>query len=372
MLLTGLRAPGETGPVTLRTDGAVFADPAGHRPDEPVLELSGCLVLPGMIDLHVHGGGGHDLAASAEQLAGGVAFHRAHGCAATLVSLVTAPIAELCEQLSQVADACEDGPDAGAVLGAHLEGPFLSPARCGAQNPAHLTLPDRAAFADLLAAARGHLRMITVAPELPGALQVVDDAVAAGVLVAVGHTDASYQQTLAAFDHGARLATHLFNGMRPVHHREPGPVVAALERGVACELINDGVHLHPAAARLVRDRARPVLITDAIDAAGMGDGRYLLGGQQVLVTGGVARLARTGSLAGSVLTMAAAAGRALRDGWSVEAVAAATSGTAAELLGVTERFGSLTPGRRADAVVLDADGALRGLLDGGRWREPGN
>ena len=367
MLLTGVRTAGVDGETTLRVDGDRFATGPGDAA-EPRLDLAGCVLLPGGVDLHVHGGGGHDVATSAADLAGAVAFHHAHGTAATLASLVTAPVAALCEQLDRVADACERGVPAGVVVGAHLEGPFLSRVRCGAQNPEHLLAPDRGAFAELLAAARGHLRMITVAPELPGALDLIADALAADVLVAVGHTDASYEQTLAAFDAGAQLATHLFNGMRPVHHRDPGPVVAALERGVVCELINDGVHLHAAAARLARDRARPVLITDAIDAAGAPDGRYALGGQEVAVADGEARLASSDSLAGSTLTLDAAAGRALRDGWTVDEVTAAVSTLPAQLLGVDDRFGVVAPGRRADALVLDAGGRLRGTLDAGAWR----
>ncbi len=348
---------GPAGPGWVRLDGAAggrIADTGSGAPPQPA-DRHAAVLVPGFVDLHVHGGGGHDASRSPADLAGAVAFHRRHGTTATLVSLVTAPVERLCEQLGWIAELAAD-PDSG-VLGAHLEGPFLSAARCGAQNPAHLLDPDPDVWRALLEAGRGHLRTITVAPELPGALELVDAALAAGVVVAVGHTDAAYEQARAAFDRGATLATHLYNGMRSVHHREPGPVVAALEAGVACELINDGVHVHPAMLRLLDRDGHPVLITDAIDAAGAGDGDYRLGGQAVRVRDGVARLAAGGdggSIAGSTLTMDAAVRRAVDNRISLERAVAAASTTPAAVLGLGSSHGALAPGRRADLVLLDA------------------
>jgi len=327
------------------------------------MALAGALVVPGFVDIHVHGGGGHDMTASAQDMADAVAFHRGHGTTTSLVSLVTAPVDALCEQLSWAADLA----DAGEIAGAHLEGPFLSQVRCGAQNPDHLLDPDLGAFARMVEAARGHLKVITIAPELPGALDLVDAAVQAGVIAAVGHTDSSYEQATAAFERGATLATHLFNGMRPIHHREPGPVLASLDAGVPCEAINDGIHLHPAVLRevLARGTDRLVLITDAIDAAGVGDGEYVLGGQQVWVKDGAARLAN-GSLAGSSLTMDAAFARAVRDGVPLEVASTAASANPARVLGLADR-GRLAVGARADLLVLDADHGVRRVMRGGEW-----
>jgi N-acetylglucosamine-6-phosphate deacetylase len=229
--------------------------------------------------------------------------------------------------------------------------------------------PDRAVFAELFAAAGGTLRSITIAPELPGALGVIADAVAAGVVAALGHSDATYAQARAGIEAGASLCTHLFNGMRPLHHREPGLAGATLESGIAFEVINDGVHLHPAIPALLAPRAgRLVLVTDAIDAAGVGDGEFVLGGQRVQVEDGQARLASTGSLAGSTLTMDAAVRRAVRDSHlSVEAASAAASANPARLLGLQERMGVIAPGLSADLVVLDDGLRVLDVLAGGAW-----
>ena len=326
-------------------------------------------LLPGFVDLHVHGGGGADVTASPEALRAAVRFHRGHGTTSTLVSLVTAPLTALERQLGWVADyvAEDDG-----VFGAHLEGPFLSQVRCGAQNPAFLRIPDRDDFARLVDAARGTLRSVTVAPELPDALDVLKDVQQAGAIGAIGHTDATYAEAMAAIDAGATLATHLFNGMRPIHHREPGPAAAALRANIACEIINDGVHLHPSITALVNERpGRLVLVTDAIDAAGMGDGEVELGGQRVSVRNGEARLVPAGSLAGSTLTLDAAVRRAVQQcGLTVAEASRAASGTPARLLGLGDELGAIAPGLAADLVVLSDDLELTRVMRRGGWLEP--
>ncbi|TWE13134.1 N-acetylglucosamine-6-phosphate deacetylase [Rudaeicoccus suwonensis] len=355
-------------PAQVRIDGDLIGsvtaldDVQGHGPDVEVLP-PGSVVVPGFIDIHVHGGGGHDMAASPDSMRAAVDFHRAHGTTSGLVSLVTAPVEQLCRQLGWAADLAE----AGLVAGAHLEGPFLSHVRCGAQNPAHLKLPDTDAFSRMYDAARGHLRMITIAPELPGALPLVEQAVAAGVVVAVGHTDATYTEAEAAYVRGATVATHLFNGMRPVHHREPGPVLASLDAGARCEVINDGIHVHPAVLRevLARGADRLVLVTDAIDATGVGDGSYELGGQQVTVSDGAARL-DSGSLAGSTLTMDRAVRRAVKDGIPLEQAVAAAARNPAAAVGL-DGVGAIAPGARADLVVLDAQLRVTRVMRGGQW-----
>ena len=257
----------------------------------PPLDLRGQWVLPGFVDMHVHGGGGASFTeGTGDDARTAAEFHRAHGSTSMLASLVTAPLAELEARAAMLAGLADDG----LIAGLHLEGPFLSPARRGAQDPRHMLAPDVAVFERLHAAARGHLRVITLAPELPGAARVIEAATRAGVTVAIGHTDATADVTLAAVDAGATHATHLFNGMRPLHHREPGAVGALLDRDeVTCEVIADGVHLNDIAIRLaarVKGPGRLVLVSDAMAAAGMPDGSYRLGSMRVTVTGGVARL----------------------------------------------------------------------------------
>ncbi len=210
--------------------------------------------LPGFIDLHVHGGGGASFTEGGpDDARRAVAFHRAHGTTRTLASLVTAPVDQLERRIAMLADLADEG----VIGGIHLEGPFLSALRCGAQDPRYLIAPDVPAFARLQAASRGWLRMITIAPELPGAATVIRAAVAAGVIAAAGHTDASDEVTAAAVDAGISHATHLFNGMRPIDHRAPGPAGALLDRQVTCEVIADGTHLHDAIVRLAARAARP-------------------------------------------------------------------------------------------------------------------
>ncbi|MBN1173985.1 MAG: N-acetylglucosamine-6-phosphate deacetylase [Micromonosporaceae bacterium] len=377
-ILTGARVVTPTGvlaegAITVR--GATIVDVrdaglGGHETEA----LNGGWLLPGFIDLHVHGGGGHDSAASPGDMAAAVAYHRTHGTTRTLVSLVTASVADLAGQLRWVADLARRGPDpTGHVIGAHLEGPFLCRDRCGAQHPHHIIAPDPAALETLLDAGQGWARTMTIAPERPGALDLIDRLVAAGVVAAVGHTEATYDQALAAFDRGASLVTHAYNAMRSPHHREPGPIPAALDAGAACEVINDGVHVHPAAVRLLVDGRtdRLVLMTDAIDAAGAGDGHYVLGGQDVVVRSGQARLAADGTLAGSTLTMDEAVRRAIVEvGLPVQTASAAASANPARLLGIDDRCGAIAPGLDADLVWLDEEFRLRRVMAQGRWVTP--
>ncbi len=351
-------------------DGRIAAVGDGPAPsDTATQEVPGGWLVPGYIDLHMHGGGGHDVTGSIGDMAAAVAFHRRFGTTRTQVSLVTAPVADLVAQLGWVAELADD--PARGVIGAHLEGPFLSEVRCGAQNPDFLLSPDAEVMASLQKAAAGHLRTVTLAPELPGALDLVTALVEAGIVAAVGHTDATYAQASAAFAAGATLATHLFNGMRPLHHREPGPVLAALDADAACEVINDGIHVHPSIVRMVADRDDRllVLVTDAIDAAGMGDGEYELGGQQVRVAGGQARLVRTGSLAGSTLTMDAAVRRAITVGaLPVEVAVAAATTNPARVLGIDDECGSIAAGLTADLVHLDDHFEVQAVMQQGQWQ----
>ncbi|SFP59790.1 N-acetylglucosamine 6-phosphate deacetylase [Actinomadura madurae] len=329
-----------------------------------VLDLGGRYVVPGFVDMHVHGGAGASYQNPAEARRA-AEFHLAHGTTTTMASLVTGTPDELASAVAGLADLAADG----VIAGVHLEGPYLSRDRCGAHDPALLRPPDPAEFGRLVRVGRGHVRMITLAPELPGALDLVRAAADAGVIAAVGHTDGPGATARAAFDAGARVATHLFNAMRPLHHREGGPVAAALtDPRVTVELINDGVHVEPAVARLAfAATPRVALITDAMAAAGMGDGDYRLGVMDVEVRGGRATLAGGTSIAGSSITMADAFRQAVTEaGLPIERAAEAASLTPARALGLDSRIGSLDPGKDADLVVLDDDLSVSWVMRKGR------
>lgn len=340
------------------------------RGDAPgsALDLGGGWLVPGFVDLHCHGGGGASYSsADPEQLRRSLATHREHGTTTSLASLVSAPVAELEEQIAALAELVDEG----ALAGIHLEGPFLSSARCGAHDTSVLRSPDSATVERLLSAGRGAVSMVTLAPELANSLDAIRQLDERGVIAAVGHTDGTWEQARAAIDAGATVATHLFNGMRPLHHREPGAVAALLEdERVAVELICDLVHLHPAVAALAAQRAGPdrtVLVTDAISATAAADGEYRLGDLAVTVREGVPRLA-DGSLAGSTLTMDDAFRNLVRGcGLDVERAVAATSTEPARLLGLADRVGAVREGLAADLVVLDEQLRLRGVLKHGQW-----
>ena len=345
-------------PGWLRIDGGRIRALGEGEPPEPAAR-HGQWALPGFIDMHVHGGGGASFTEGGpDDARRAAAFHRAHGTTRIVASLVTAPVSELEGRTAMLAALADEG----VIDGIHLEGPFLSELRCGAQDPRYLTAPDVATFRRLHAAARGWLKVITIAPELPGALDVIRAATAAGVIAAAGHTDASAEVTAAAVGAGISHATHLFSGMRPFGHRAPGPAGALLDSRVTCEIIADGVHLHDIAIRLAARALGPgnlVLITDAMTAAGMPDGAYRLGELDVTVTDGVARLAATpggalGAIAGSTATMDQVVRHAITAaGLPVPEVAAAASTTPARRLGLSAETGALRPGLSADLVLLD-------------------
>jgi N-acetylglucosamine-6-phosphate deacetylase len=323
------------------------------------------VIVPGFVDLHCHGGGGHtfttgDLASAREA----AAFHRRHGTTTMLAGLVSSPF----ELMRSATLGYRELVDEGVLAGIHFEGPYLSEVRCGAQNPAHLRDPSMTEIEELIKIGEGAVRMMTVAPELPGALDAITYLAEHGVLAAIGHTDATYDQTHAGVAAGATVATHLFNGMRPPHHREPGPVVGLLSSTIVCELIADNIHLHPGMLAFAARSAGPdraVLITDAMDATGMPDGQYELGGQEVVVAGRVARLAHNGSIAGSTLTMDVALHNAVAAGLPLADAVAMASTTPARMLGLADRVGALAPGLRADVVVMSAELTLKQVLRAG-------
>ena len=343
-------------------DGLIteVGDPSGTDGSE----RTAAWIVPGFVDLHVHGGGGHTFdAAEPEQARGAMEFHRTHGTTTMLASLATASPSDTYARTAALAPLVHSGD----LAGVHLEGPYLSTARCGAQNPAHLRSPDPAEIADLIAL--GIVRAVTMAPELPGALPAIAQLRAHGITVAVGHTDATYEQTLAAVEAGATIATHLGNAMRPIHHRDPGPIVALLQSPtVICEQVADGVHLHDGMLRHVIQAAGPArvaLVTDAMAAAGMPDGEFDLAGQDVTVQDGVARLAASGAIAGSTLTMAEALRHTVRCGASIVEAVTMASATPARALGLEGSIGSIAAGMRADLVLLDDNLAVTAVLRDG-------
>src|SRR6266511_3177995 len=325
----------------------------------PVQDLSGAWLVPGFVDMHVHGGGGAWLASlDPEEVDQAVRFHLGKGTTSMLASIATSPLGSMLRSAAVVAGAAA-GPPAPALAGIHLEGPFISRERSGAQDPDAIRDPDPAVMGRLLEACGGWARMVTIAPELPGGLDLVRQIARSGAVPAVGHTQAGYEAATAAIDAGVRVSTHLFNAMPGLHHRDLGTVGAALSRGeVICELVNDGVHLRPEVVRLV---------TDAIAAAGMADGDYDFGRVPLRVRGGVARLVDGRTIAGSTLTMDAALRRAVQEvGIPMQDAVTAASSTPARAIGIGERGGSIEPGKAADLVVLDDDLEVTAVIAAGR------
>lgn len=342
----------------------------GHGDPAPPgsLDLGGRWLVPGFVDMHVHGGGGAAFDDGDQEAAHRVvAAHRAHGTTTMLASVVTGPLDAMATAVASLADLVQDG----LVAGVHLEGPFLSRARSGAHDPGLLRTPDAADVDRLLAAGRGAVRMVTLAPELDGGLDAVRRVVGSGAIAAVGHTDADYDVTVAAVDAGASVATHLFNAMPSLHHRKPGPVAALLgDPRVTVEVINDGVHLHDAVVTLTLNGCGPhraAFVTDAMAAAGAGDGQYRLAGRRVTVRGGVARLADGFSIAGSTLTTDVALRRAVHLGVDMVDAVTVASTTPARLLGLADTTGAVREGLGADLVVLDADLRVEAVMCRGQW-----
>lgn len=352
--------------------GSVGAGPSAGpgAGTELTVDLRGRYLVPGFVDLHVHGGGTATFDNGKDAIHTAVATHRAHGTTGTMLSLITNSVPGMQESIRAAAEVAHRDS---AIVGLHLEGPFLSPKHKGAHDPTKLLDPDLGVVDALLDAGDGTIRAVTLAPELPGGLDLVRRLVASGVHAAVGHTDATYDIASAAFDAGADLVTHAFNAMRPLHHRDPAVVAAAMDAGVVLEAINDGVHLHDATVRLLHRVApgRLVFVTDAMAAAGAADGRYRLGPLDVEVSGGTARLVAdggVGSIAGSTLTMDVAVRRGVLDvGLDlVEAVAAAST-VPARWLGRDAEFGSIAAGLAADLVVLDDGLVPVAVMARGAW-----
>jgi len=347
--------------------------PAGAR----LVDFGEAVLAPGFVDIHIHGGAGHDvMAADPDALSPVEQLLFRHGVTSYFPTTVTAPLEQTLSALDRLASAIEQGavqgrPDRATPCGIHLEGPFISHARRGVHPPENLLPPTLATFERFWQASRGQIRVMTIAPELEGAREVIAEASRRGVCVSLGHSDADRAATLAAVEAGARHATHTFNAMRPLDHRDPGIVGTVLtDSRVSADLIADGIHVDPAIVDLFLKAKGPeaaVLITDATAATGMPDGRYRLGSFEVQVKDG--RCTAGGKLAGSVLTM----DRGVRNvmqfaGWGLQQALRLAALNPARVAGLKGK-GRLEPGCAADVLVLSPSGEVRATIVGGAVRD---
>ncbi|KJL29422.1 N-acetylglucosamine-6-phosphate deacetylase [Microbacterium oxydans] len=355
----------EDGRVAARGTGAGWAR-ADEVVDATEAAGQGAILTPGFVDIHGHGGAGASFDDGVDAIRTARALHREHGTTRAVVSLVTAPLDDLADSVASIADLMQTDAD---ILGSHLEGPFLDPGHHGAHEPSLLRTPIADDVRRLLDAGRGTIRQVTIAPELPGGLEAIRLIVAAGAAAAVGHTDADAEMARSAFEAGASILTHAFNAMPGIHHRAPGPVLAAAaDHRVVLEAIADDVHLDPQIIALLFASApgRVALITDAMAAAGSADGHYDLGAVSVTVTDGIARADDTGSIAGSTLTQDVALQRAVHAGVPLAAAVQALTETPSKAIGMDAELGTLRDGRLGDAVLLDGELRVVRVWQGGR------
>jgi N-acetylglucosamine-6-phosphate deacetylase len=367
---------------SLHIEGERIAEivPGALQAGGAVVDGAGAYAVPGLIDIHTHGAAGHDtMDATPAALAGMARYAARHGVTGFLPTTITASheatLAAVANAAAYMAADGRVGPRAGArVLGVHLEGPFLNEAAKGAQPARFCRVPDPAEFDAWCTA--GPVRLITVAPELPGAEALIRTATARGVAVSIGHTRATYEQAKAAADWGANQATHTFNAMPGLHHRQPGALGAVLtDDRLIAQIIADGIHLHPAIIALAvraKTPARVALITDAMSAAGLPNGRYDLGGQGVIMREGACWLAGAGgeptaTLAGSTLTMDVALRNTMAaTGLSLAEALPMATGVPAASVGLHDMGRPLEPGHLADIALLDSAGEVRMTIVGGQ------
>ncbi|MFK7695933.1 N-acetylglucosamine-6-phosphate deacetylase [Paenibacillus sp. HJGM_3] len=351
------------GTITFTEGRIVSIEPASNSAapfEGETIDAAGGWVLPGFVDVHVHGGyGGDFMDASAESLDKITRFHGGNGTTSIVATTVTASREDISRVLASV-HAYRQQPMPGAqVVGVHLEGPFVNPKWKGAQNPAYMLPPQKEWLVEWTKQYPGLIRQVTLAPEIEGALDLIEWLSVSGIVAAAGHTDATYDQIEAAIERGLSQAVHTYNAMTPLHHRNPGTVGAVLtDPRIHAEVIADGHHVHPAAIRLVtlvKNDHNLLLITDAMAAAGLGDGLYDLGGLAVNVKAGVATLAEGNSLAGSTLTMIEALRFVVEKvGLTVPEASVMASGNPARQLGLFEQTGSLAVGKQADVLLVSS------------------
>lgn len=356
-------------PGWVRLEGEVIVEVGDGRAPGECDDLGAVTLVPGFVDIHCHGGGTAAFTDGAQSATRVLETHRSHGTTSVMASLVTDSLDALVEQTNALGSLI----DADDLLGVHLEGPWLSKHHCGAHDATLLRDPEPAEVDDLLRRTEGRVRMVTLAAERSGGPEAIEVLARHGVLPALGHSDATYDEALAGIVRGVRVATHLFNAERPFHHREPGLITALVESDdVVVELIADGVHVHPAALRaaMTATPGRYVLVTDAMAATGAADGVYRLGPLDVTVRGGVARLA-SGTIAGSTVTLDAAVRYVVEQCGVTLADAIAAVGTRpADVVGRAD-LGRIAAGAKADVVVLDQALQVRRVMRRGRWLDEG-
>jgi len=354
----------------LCTDGQLITADSG---DEATLDASGCYVIPGLVDVHFHGCVGEDFSdATREGLQRIADFELSEGVTYICPTSMTLPEETLMEICKNVAAHRAENTGGAEVVGAHLEGPFLSHAKRGAQNEAYLRDPDAEMLSRLQVASEGCVKLITMAPEQPGGVEFIRKAAEMGVTVSVGHTTADYDTAMAAFRAGATHATHLYNGMPPIHHRAPAVIGAAFDSpGVRAELICDGIHIHEAMVRLtfrLFGAERMVLISDSLRATGMPDGQYPFGGQEIEVHGNRATIVgHPETLAGSVTSLMGCLRQVVRMGIPVADAVRACTYNPACAIGIDNRAGTLDIGKEASVVLLDEnDLSIRAIVFKGK------
>lgn len=350
-------------------DGRIHEIGASQRDD--VTDLGAGYLVPGFVDMHCHGGGSASFSEGEQAARTAAGFHRQHGTTSIVASLATDTLEELAKTCETLLDVYQEQ----VIAGIHLEGPFINPAHRGAHNPDLLLDPNPAWLSSVIESCRlpdgdNALRMVTLAAEMPRGLSAVATIREHGTVAALGHTNASYEETCEAIEAGIRVGTHLFNGMPSIRGRQPGPVIALLsDQRVTLELIADNIHVHPANIERIFAAAgshRIALVSDCIQAAGMADGIYELAGSEISVTGGVARLTHGDSLAGSTLTMDRAVRNAVTAGVGLTDAIRAATATPAEVLSLRDR-GRIDPGCRADLVHLSESLVVKRVMTAGLW-----
>jgi N-acetylglucosamine-6-phosphate deacetylase len=322
---------------------------------DTVIDGDGQILIPGMIDVHIHGAEGFDMMDGTIQSVEAVSRACARtGCTSFLATSVSSTLDDLLKMIKNVKEVAGKEPGA-QLIGLHIEGPYLNVKRKGMQNERYLRHPDLDEMKSIIETSGSLLKMVTLAPELPGGLEMIRFLKEKGIIAAIAHSDATYEDAKLAFQSGASHVTHCFNGMRPIHHRDPGVVIAAFEESsVSVQAIVDDVHLHPAIVRLIYREKGPdkmVLITDALQAMGMGDGTYLFGGHEVKVSHGVAKLS-DGTLASSTVTMNEALEKAVKSGIPLKDAVIMATQTPADILGMSNK-GRIEPGADADLVLMN-------------------
>ena len=325
---------------------------------ERILDFSGYYVAPGLVDIHVHGGGGHS-AMDPEGIGGLSEFLARGGVTSYLPTTHTAPHEKIMKAAEAIGRGIRGGISGATPLGIHMEGPYISPEMCGAQNPNHVRLPDIGEIAEVYEASGGNLRVVTLAPEMEGGLDTIRWLASKRVVPAAGHTEATHDEMVDAIDAGLSHASHLFNRMRPFHHRNPGAAGAALaDDRVTVELVADGFHLHPATLRIasrLKGPGKTALVSDSIPPTGLPEGEYDFGGLRVTVSGGRSLL-ESGRLAGSTITLGDAVRNMVRlAGASLLEAVEMASTTPARIAGASGCKGRLAQGMDADITILDGD-----------------